>query len=187
MGPQVAVLIPCHNEETTIAKVVRDFCNELPEAAIYVYDNNSTDDTFRAARMAGAIVCTERLQGKGHVVRRMFADVDADIYVLVDGDDTYDAGAVRTMVQTLIDLRCDMVTGMRVTDAKQAYRFGHRFGNVILTTIVRQIFGGPHPGHAVGVQGLQPPLRQVVSGTRHGIRDGNGVYRACAGTENARR
>ena len=129
----IAVLIPCYNEEVAIAKVVRDFKAELPQANIYVYDNNSTDDTVAKAKSAGAIVRREKIQGKGNVVRRMFADVEADIYVLVDGDDTYDATSIKQMITLLEDEKLDMVNGARVTDIKEAYRFGHRFGNRVLT------------------------------------------------------
>lgn len=137
----VAVLIPCYNEEATIAKVVGDFRQALPRARIYVYDNNSRDKTIEVARAAGAIVRTEPFQGKGNVVRRMFADIEADIYVLVDGDATYDAASAPAMIQCLIDNQLDMVNGARVTAIREAYRPGHRFGNWLLTGIVRWIFG----------------------------------------------
>lgn len=138
--PVVAILIPCHNEEMTIGKVVADFRSALPAATVYVYDNNSSDGTAEQASAAGATVRAEHLQGKGHVVRRMFADIDADIYVLVDGDDTYDASAAPTLVRTLLEERLDMVTGARVTDWS-LYRKGHRFGNKLLTGTVGMIFG----------------------------------------------
>jgi glycosyltransferase involved in cell wall biosynthesis len=140
--PQVAVLIPCHNEEAAIGKVVSDFQNALPEALIYVYDNNSTDRTMLEARAAGAIVRRERLQGKGHVVRRMFADIDADVYVLVDGDDTYDAAAAPAMLRLLIERQLDMVNAARHGAARGAYRPGHRLGNRMLTSLVARVFGG---------------------------------------------
>jgi glycosyltransferase involved in cell wall biosynthesis len=139
--PRIAVLIPCYNEEVAIAKVVAEFRTLLPTAVVYVYDNNSNDRTVPVAREAGAVVRTETLQGKGHVVRRMFADVDADVYVLVDGDDTYDAASAPEMVSLLIDQQLDMVNGARVTEIDAAYRRGHRFGNVMLTTLVRLVFG----------------------------------------------
>ncbi len=139
--PSVAVLIPCHNEVLAIPKVVADFRAALPDATIHVYDNNSTDGTGDAARAAGAVVRREMLQGKGHVVRRMFADVEADIYVLVDGDDTYDAAAAPAMVGLLRDEGLDMVIGARVTDIAAAYRPGHRLGNRVLTGMVAAIFG----------------------------------------------
>lgn len=137
----IAVLIPCYNEEASIETVVRDFRHALPTADIYVYDNNSTDRTGELARRAGAIVRTESLQGKGNVVRRMFADIDADIYVLVDGDATYHAPSAPAMIERLLAGPYDMVNGVRTTDVKEAYRPGHRFGNVMLTTLVAQIFG----------------------------------------------
>ena len=140
-GLTVAVLIPCYNEEVAIGRVVADFRSALPAATIYVYDNNSRDGTAAAARAAGAVVRTERLQGKGNVVRRMFADIEADIYVLVDGDDTYEAAAAPRMVRLLADQRLDMVNGARVTEIDAAYRRGHRFGNAVLTGIVAHIFG----------------------------------------------
>ncbi len=139
--PRIAVLIPCYNEEVAIPGVVADFRAALPTAVIYVYDNNSRDRTIAAAREAGAVVRSETLQGKGHVVRRMFADIEADIYVLVDGDGTYDATAAPEMVRLLLDGRLDMVNGARVSEARAAYRRGHRFGNSMITGLVRSIFG----------------------------------------------
>src|SRR5438270_1229952 len=130
---RVAVLIPCFNEEAAIAKVVADFRAALPEAAVYVYDNNSTDRTVDVARAAGALVRREMHQGKGNVMRRMFADVDADVYVLVDGDATYDPASARTMIARLIEERLDMVVGARVDQQEAAYRPGHRTGNRLLT------------------------------------------------------
>jgi glycosyltransferase involved in cell wall biosynthesis len=138
---ETAVLIPCYNEEAAVGEVVRDFRRALPHARIYVYDNNSRDNTIEVARAAGAIVRTEPLQGKGNVVRRMFADIEADIYVLVDGDATYDAGTAPEMIRCLLDNQLDMVNGARVTAIREAYRPGHRFGNWLLTGIVRWIFG----------------------------------------------
>mgnify|MGYP000191583430 CR=1 FL=1 len=137
----IAVTIPCHNEAATIAGVVRNFQAALPMARIYVYDNNSTDNTAGIARDAGAIVRREPLQGKGHVVRRMFADIEADIYLMVDGDGTYDAAAAPRMVSRLIETGADMVVGARITEDKAAYRTGHRFGNAMLTGTVSKIFG----------------------------------------------
>lgn len=139
--PRIAVLIPCYNEEVAIPKVIADFRARLPDATIYVYDNNSRDRTVEVAREAGAVVRRETLQGKGNVVRRMFADIDADIYVLVDGDDTYDAASAPGLVRKLIDEQLDMVIGARVETADAAYRQGHRLGNAVLTGIVRYIFG----------------------------------------------
>jgi glycosyltransferase involved in cell wall biosynthesis len=142
MNPaRIAVLIPCHNEEVAIPRVVAAFRAALPDAAIYAYDNNSTDNTVAVARAAGALIGTEALQGKGQVVRRMFADVEADVYVLVDGDDTYDAAASPAMVAMLLDGRLDMVTGVRISDEAAAYRRGHRAGNTLLTGLVRHLFG----------------------------------------------
>jgi glycosyltransferase involved in cell wall biosynthesis len=135
------VLIPCYNEEVAIPRVVAGFRAALPEATIHVYDNNSRDRTREAAAAAGAVVRTETLQGKGNVVRRMFADIEADVYVLVDGDDTYDPAAAPAMVRLLLEQRLDMVTGVRVTDAAAAYRPGHRLGNRVLTGMVRLVFG----------------------------------------------
>ena len=141
MTLRIAVLIPCYNEQVAIPAVVAAFHAALPDAAVYVYDNNSTDGTADAARQAGAMVRTERLQGKGHVIRRMFADIDADAYVLVDGDDTYDATSAPAMVRLLVDEGLDMVNGARVSDAEAAYRAGHRLGNRVLTGLVAAIFG----------------------------------------------
>jgi glycosyltransferase involved in cell wall biosynthesis len=140
-GPRVAVIIPCYNEAVAIPKVVADFRAALPEAEIYVYDNNSQDGTAEVARAAGAIVRRETLQGKGNVIRRAFADVDADLYVLVDGDDTYEAGAAPRLVELLMRDGLDMVNGARVTDIEKAYRPGHRLGNLVLTGMVRAVFG----------------------------------------------
>ncbi len=139
-GARVAVLVPCFNEEVAIAKVVADFAAALPQATIYVYDNNSTDRTVETARAAGAVVRREPRQGKGNVVRRMFADVDADVYVLVDGDATYDAPSVRTMIERLIEERLDMVVAARVDQDEAAYRRGHRTGNRLLTAFVAHVF-----------------------------------------------
>ena len=139
--PRLAVLIPCYNEELTIHQVVKGFSRALPDAAIYVYDNNSKDRTRQVAQEAGAFVRQETLQGKGNVVRRMFADIEADVYVMVDGDDTYHAESAPAMVATLLECDLDMVIGRRVTDRKAAYRSGHRFGNAMLTSIVARIFG----------------------------------------------
>ena len=137
----IAVLIPCFNEEATIAQVVNDFRQTLPDAQIYVYDNNSRDRTVEAALKAGALVRSEPLQGKGNVVRRMFADIEAEVYILVDGDSTYDAASAPKMIKLLVDNQLDMVNGARVTEIKEAYRPGHRFGNWLLTSIVSWTFG----------------------------------------------
>ena len=138
--PAIAVLIPCYNEEAAIGRVVADFRMALPEAAIYVYDNNSSDRTALAAAEAGAIVRHESLQGKGNVVRRMFADVEAAIYVMVDGDDTYHAASAPALVQRLLAEQLDMVNAARVTNVEAAYRPGHRLGNILLTGLVAAVF-----------------------------------------------
>jgi len=137
----VAVLVPCYNEQHAIAKVVADFRAALPGATVYVYDNNSTDGTIAAAERAGAVVRRETHQGKGHVVRRMFNDIEADIYVLVDGDATYDAPSARAMIDRLVADRLDMVVAARVDRDQAAYRPGHRTGNRLLTGFVTHIFG----------------------------------------------
>ena len=139
--PKIAVLIPCYNEAASIATVVEGFRKHLPTAEIYVYDNNSSDSTAEIARTCGAIVRSENQQGKGHVVRRMFSDIDAAIYVLVDGDDTYDPASAPALVQALLDHHCDMVNAVRETDGNFAYRFGHKSGNRLLTGIAAFIFG----------------------------------------------
>ena len=139
--PRIAVLIPCYNEAVAIPRVVAGFKAALPGAAIHVYDNNSTDNTAEAARLAGATVGREMLQGKGHVVRRMFADVEADIYVLVDGDDTYDAGSAPALVALLQEQRLDMVTAVRQSGEDHTHRRGHKAGNIVLTGLVARLFG----------------------------------------------
>jgi glycosyltransferase involved in cell wall biosynthesis len=141
LTPRIAVLVPCYNEAATITAVVKEFQKALPSAAIYVYDNNSTDDTRELAAAAGAIVRSETLQGKGNVVRRMFADIEAEVYVLVDGDGTYDASSATRLVETLLANSLDMVNGARVATTDQAYRRGHAFGNKLLTGTVAAIFG----------------------------------------------
>jgi glycosyltransferase involved in cell wall biosynthesis len=138
---KIAVLVPCYNEEAAIASVVRNFRSVLPAASIYVYDNNSSDNTARVAGDAGAIVRTEVLQGKGNVVRRMFADVEADVFVMVDGDDTYDATAAPMLINKLLDDNLDLVNGKRIHQDTEAYRAGHKFGNRLLTSLVATIFG----------------------------------------------
>src|SRR6187399_3496843 len=138
---RIAVLVPCFNEEAAIDKVVKDFRAALPAATVFVFDNNSTDKTAEIARAAGAEVFEEKHRGKGFVVRRMFADVDADIYVLVDGDATYDAPSAPKMIETLVSDHLDMVVGFRVDQAEAAYRPGHRLGNRLLTGSVAHIFG----------------------------------------------
>jgi len=137
---RIAVIIPCYNEEAAIASTIADFRAALPTAEIYVYDNNSRDHTVEVARAAGAIVRSETRQGKGNVVRRMFADVEADIYVLTDGDDTYDASVAPALVGQLIDGGYDIVSGRRIATAKLAYRAGHVLGNKLLTGLTALMF-----------------------------------------------
>lgn len=139
--PKIAVLIPCYNEEAAIFKVVSDFRRALPYAEVYVFDNNSKDRTTEEAARAGARVYSVKQQGKGNVVRRMFADVEADVYVMVDGDDTYDPASATKMIELLISGKYDMVVGVRVTEEEAAYRLGHRFGNAMLTGCVTELFG----------------------------------------------
>jgi len=138
---RVAVILPCYNEEAAIGLTVAGFRAALPDSVIYVYDNNSHDGTAAAAAAAGAIVRHERMQGKGHVVRRMFADVEADVYVMADGDATYDAAAAPLMIARLIGEQLDMVVGSRESEIDAAYRRGHRLGNRLLTGILARIFG----------------------------------------------
>jgi glycosyltransferase involved in cell wall biosynthesis len=137
----IAVLIPCLNEATAISKVIADFRASLPGATIFVYDNGSTDDTIDRARQAGAVTRIEPLRGKGNAVRRMFADVEADVYVLVDGDDTYDAAMAPKLIDALLRNSLDMVNGSRQSTAHAAYRLGHQFGNRVLTGMVATFFG----------------------------------------------
>lgn len=139
--PRIAVLVPCHNEAATIGRVVADFAAQLPAASIHVFDNNSSDATIERARAAGAQVRQVALQGKGNVVRRLFADVEADVYVLVDGDATYDAAMAPALIARLLHDGLDMVVGARRSDEAAAYRAGHRFGNVLLTRCVGFLFG----------------------------------------------
>jgi glycosyltransferase involved in cell wall biosynthesis len=138
---RIAVILPCYNEEAAIAETVAGFRTALPGATIYVYDNNSRDRTIELARGAGAVVRTERQQGKGHVVRRMFADIDADIYVMADGDLTYDPKAAPEMVRMLVDEQYDMVVGTRQHEAAEAYRGGHVIGNRLFTGLLARLFG----------------------------------------------
>jgi len=140
-SPRIAVLLPCYNEEAAIAPTVRGFRTALPSATIYVYDNNSSDRTIKIAAEAGAVVRTERQQGKGHVVRRMFADIDADVYVMADGDLTYDAKSAPQMVDLLVAEQLDIVVGTRRHEAKKAYRGGHVMGNKLFTGLLAGLFG----------------------------------------------
>lgn len=137
----VAVLVPCYNEAVTIARVISDFKRALPGATIYIYDNNSSDDTAAIAKQSGALVRHVGLQGKGNVVRRMFADIEADVYIMVDGDATYDAQSAHVMVRRLLDEGLDMVVGTRVSEEESAYRSGHRFGNWLLNRVIEVLFG----------------------------------------------
>ena len=139
--PRVAILLPCYNEEAAIAQTIAGFRAVLPRADIYVYDNNSADRTVEVARAAGAIVRTERIQGKGAVVRRMFADIEADVYVMADGDATYDPAPAPAMVARLIDDGLDMIVGTRVHQAAEAYRRGHVMGNRAMTGLLARLFG----------------------------------------------
>lgn len=139
--PTIAVLIPCYNEEIAIRSTVAGFREALPESTIYVYDNNSQDQTFALAQQAGAVVRKETLQGKGNVVRRMFSDVEADVYLMTDGDTTYDPGAARAMIELLISENLDMVVGKRVHQEASAYRAGHVLGNRMMTGFLAQLFG----------------------------------------------
>ncbi|MDQ0250446.1 glycosyltransferase involved in cell wall biosynthesis [Sphingomonas kyeonggiensis] len=139
--PKVAVLLPCYNEEAAIAQTIAAFRAALPDATIYVYDNNSRDRTIEVARAAGAVVRSERMQGKGNVVRRMFADIEADIYVMADGDATYDATSAPAMVARVAEEGLDMIVGTRVHEAAEAYRRGHVLGNRMMTGILASLFG----------------------------------------------
>src|SRR6266567_3292646 len=165
---RVAVLVPCFNEAAAIAAVVADFRKSLPTADVFVYDNNSSDRTAAVAREAGAEVRSERRQGKGHVVRRMFADIDADIYVLVDGDATYDAASAPRMIEALLSDHLDMVVGFRVDQVQAAYRPGHRTGNWMLTSFLSSVFGAA--------------FKDILSGAVGWFRDRNRTQRPCAGT-----
>jgi len=138
---KVAVFLPCYNEQDVIAKVIGDFKKSLPKADVFVIDNNSTDSTSERAAGAGAIVYTELMRGKGNAVRRAFAEIDADIYLMADGDGTYDASRAEELVQIMIDEHLDMVIGTRFTDSENAYRSGHRFGNLLFNKLITYMFG----------------------------------------------
>ena len=140
-GPRIAVILPCYNEAGAIVQTVQDFRRALPAADIYVFDNNSTDGSYELAANAGAIVRRVAQQGKGHVVRRMFADVEADIYVMADGDATYEAAAAPRLVAAMLEDNLDMVVGARRSEVEEAYRRGHRIGNWALTSLLKQLFG----------------------------------------------
>lgn len=141
-APSVAVLIPCYDEASTIEAVIRDFQHSLPAATIYVCDNASTDDTAQRARSAGATVFTEPHPGKGNAIRRLFASVEADIYLMVDGDDTYEASEAPRLIERLESERLDMINVARASEDDDAYRFGHQFGNRAITKMVASLFGG---------------------------------------------
>ena len=141
VDPRIAVLLPCYNEAVAIGPTIEAFARALPGAAIYVFDNNSSDGSAEVAQAAGAIVRRVRQQGKGHVVRRMFADVDADIYVMADGDATYEAAAAPALIAAMLADQLDMVVGARKSEVEAAYRAGHRLGNSLLTGLLRQLFG----------------------------------------------
>lgn len=141
VGLRVAVILPCYNESVAIGQTVADFRAALPGASVHVFDNNSSDDSVAVAASAGASVWPVRQQGKGHVVRRMFADIDADIYVMADGDATYEAAAAPAMIGMMIADNLDMVVGARRSEMEAAYRRGHRLGNQMLTGLLRQLFG----------------------------------------------
>ena len=152
--PVVAVLVPCLNEEVTIGRVVRSFHEALPSASVFVYDNNSTDRTSEVASREGATVRRSPLGGKGNVVRQMFADVEADVYLLVDGDDTYDPSVARRFVELVLVGGYDLVQGRRVAADRDAYGRGHAFGNVLLTALARCLFGSPVPDMLSGYLAL---------------------------------
>ena len=139
--PRIAVLLPCYNEEAAIAQTVAGFRAALPTATVYVYDNNSADRTMEVARAAGAVVRSEAAQGKGHVVRRMFADIEADVYIMADGDLTYDPQAAPAMVDLVLTEQLDMVVGTRQHEARDAYRGGHVLGNRLFTGLLSSLFG----------------------------------------------
>ncbi|MCC6919119.1 MAG: glycosyltransferase [Alphaproteobacteria bacterium] len=166
---KVAVILPCYNEEGAIGKTVADFRAALPGADIYVYDNNSKDRTAAVAAEAGAIVRSEPMQGKGHVVRRQFADVEADVYVMADGDDTYEAGAAPAMIERLVAEKLDMVAGKRIETDSAAYRRGHRFGNWLLTSTVRFFFNSPFEDMLTGYRVMSRRFVKSVPFTARGF------------------
>ena len=176
----VAVLIPCYNEAHAIAKVVADFRAALPEATVYVYDNNSTDGTGEVAQAAGAVVRREVRQGKGYVVRRMFNDVEADVYALVDGDATYDAPSAPAMIAKLVDEQLDMVVATRVESEGLAYRRGHRIGNRLLTGFVAHIFGHSFTDMLSGYRIFSRRFVKSFPILSGGFRDRDGIDGPCA-------
>lgn len=171
-GLNIALIVPCFNEEKSIGQVIQDFRHAMPELSIYVFDNNSTDNTKAIALQNGATVVNVPLKGKGNVVRRMFADVDADIYVMVDGDATYEAAAAIQMVNKLIDEQLDMVVGCRQTPveiASQAYRHGHQWGNRLLTQSVVRIFGGSFTDMLSGYRAFTRRYVKSIPALSHGF------------------
>lgn len=166
---RVAVLIPCYNEAVTVAATVAGFQASLPEAEIYVYDNNSTDGTADIARKTGAIVRTETRQGKGNVVRRMFADIEADIYIMVDGDATYDASAAPVLLAQVVSGPYDMVNCARVAESADAYRAGHAWGNKMLTGLVQNIFGSATTDMLSGYKAFSRRYAKSFPGMSHGF------------------
>ncbi len=177
---RIAVLIPCYNEEGAIAQVVRDFHQALPQALVYVYDNNSKDGTVEVAKQAGAVVRAERLQGKGNVVRRMFADVDADVYVLVDGDATYHAASATTMIDRLVAENLDMVVGTPPEDRSRGrIPLGPSMGQPNADRSGGMAVRRSVQGHAVGLSGVFAPLRQNLSRLGFGLRNRNRAFRSC--------
>ena len=178
---RIAAIVPCHNEEAAVAKVVADLLAHVPGMTVYVYDNCSTDQTVERAVKAGAIVRSEPLKGKGNVVRRAFADIDADIYLLIDGDDTYDAAAAPALIEKLVQNNLDHVLGVRrevegTTDS--AYRPAHEVGNRVLNKIVCAIFGDTPRRHAQRLSGVLAPLRQELPCRLAGVRDRDRADRA---------
>lgn len=167
--PTVCVVVPCYNEQETVGQVVRDFRQALPNARIYVYDNNSTDQTMTRAQEAGATVRSERRQGKGNVMRRIFADVDADIYIMVDGDATYDATAAPLIIRKMLDEGLDYLNCIRADRTKGAYRPGHRLGNSLFTGMVRTIFGAEINDMLSGYKGLSKRFVKSFPALSHGF------------------
>ena len=184
---RIAVILPCYNEEAAIAETVAGFRAALPDATIYVYDNNSSDRTVEIARAAGAVVRTERQQGKGHVVRRMFADVDADIYVMADGDLTYDPKAAPEMVRMLVDEQLDMVVGTRQHEAAEAYRGGHVIGNRLFTGLLAGLFGRSFTDIFSGYRVFSRRFVKSFPVLSRRLRDRDRDQRPCAGASDAGR
>ncbi|MCB1906957.1 MAG: glycosyltransferase [Rhodocyclaceae bacterium] len=166
---RIAVVLPCYNEAAAVARVVEDFRQALPMAEVHVFDNNSSDDTAVLAEAAGAVVHHVSRPGKGNVVRRMFADVDADIYVLADGDATYHAASASRMIATLVGSDLDMVIGIRVHERHEAYRPGHQWGNRMLTGAMRRIFGGSFSDMLSGYRVLSRRFVKSFPATSHGF------------------